>query len=525
MKKLTFVICLFLIIANTKSQKWERTYGQPNYKEWANDVIEFYDNGYYILGSTEDMEWNFKTDINGDTLYNKFLFHNLYIHRDHSSVIDNNGNLYVCGTIFIDGSWPMVAKYDSCGQKVWCRVFIDDSYDVGSGMDILLTENGNVIVLVAHDSDDQIDQILLYCLNNDGNLLWTKPYASKNEHPEIAVAIGYNLYQYNNSYFIDGYCYWPYPGNPNHVYLRPLFIKIDNLFNEEWILPFGVSDSIIGEAFYTIPISETEYLGTGAIWHNEPEEVEYTLLMYFNENGEELGYYEIPNDSIGPDVSQNFIVDIEKINDSLFLASIPIGYDDTWIQYGDFIIDSTGIIHNFAIRPNTDGWSNLIKTSDDKYIVAVEKKESKSDSDILLYKIDENLESVPFDTNQYTYDSLCPHTIQSGTIDISDCLIVTDVGEAPTPQEYYASLKKIPIKAYPNPATKGQITFEFENTEHHRDMELRCFDIYGRKVFEEKVYRYQGASIVDISRWNNGMYVGVIYSNGLPAGQCKFVVQ
>jgi len=174
MKKLTFVICLFLIIANTKSQKWERTYGQPNYKEWANDVIEFYDNGYYILGSTEDMEWNFKTDINGDTLYNKFLFHNLYIHRDHSSVIDNNGNLYVCGTIFIDGSWPMVAKYDSCGQKVWCRVFIDDSYDVGSGMDILLTENGNVIVLVAHDSDDQIDQILLYCLNNDGNLLCFK---------------------------------------------------------------------------------------------------------------------------------------------------------------------------------------------------------------------------------------------------------------------------------------------------------------------------------------------------------------
>ena len=533
MKKLFFVIYFFVIISNTHAQKWGKIYGQPNYKEWADDVIEFYDKGYYILGSTEDMEWNFKTDINGDTLYNKNVFHDLYIHRDHASVIDENGNLYICSTIFLDDSWPMVAKYDSCGQKVWCRVFIDDSFDDGKGMDLLLTENGNIIALVNHDSDEQVDQILLYCLNNDGNLLWTESYASKNDHPEISVAVAYNLYHYNNSYFIDGYCYYPYPnGNPNHVFLRPLFIKIDSLFNEEWILPFGVSDSIVGEAFYTIPVSDNIYMGTGALWLEDP--VEHSLIMYFNENGEELGYYVIPNDSIGPDVSQNYIVDIERINDSLFLASIPVGYNDEWYEYGDFIIDSTGQIYDFEMRANTQGYSDLIKTSDNKYVIAVEIEENKDDRDILLYKIDKNLQSVPLDTNQYIYDSLCPYPIQSGTIDITDCYIWTYIKDAPTPEEYYASLKKIPVKAYPNPATEGTITFEFKNTEHLSppnppqggiNPSLVVFNIFGEKIHKEKIYRYQGKSIVDVSKWGKGMYVAVVYDEGLPVGQCKFVVQ
>ncbi len=43
------------------------------------------------------------------------------------------------------------------------------------------------------------------------------------------------------------------------------------------------------------------------------------------------------------------------------------------------------------------------------------------------------MEDVPFDTTQHVYYSLCPHTIQSGTIDLTDCLIITDIGELPGP--------------------------------------------------------------------------------------------
>jgi len=531
MKRFIVLIIFLLSVIISNSQKWEKIYGQSNRNEFADDIIEFYDKGYYMVAGYEGKGWNIKTNINGDSLYDKVIFHNLYILRNRSSVIDLNGNLYICGTILLDDSWPIVAKYDSCGQKVWCRVFVNNSFLDGIGKDIMVTGNGNVIVLVTHDSDNQVDQILLYCLNNNGDLLWTKSYASKNDHPEIAHASARNLYRYNNSYFIDGYCYWPYPGNPNHVYLRPLFIKIDSLFNEEWILPFGISDSIIGEAFHTLQISENVYMGTGALWLDDP--VEHSLIMYFDNNGDELGYYVITNDLIGPDVSQNYIVDIVQMNDSLFLASIPVGYDDTWYEYGDFIIDSTGMIYDFEMRENTQGYSNLIKTFNGKYVIAVEIEENKSDRDILLYKIDENLESVPFDTNTSVYDSLCPYQIQSGSIDITDCFIWTTIEDTPSPEEYYAGLKKIPVKAYPNPSTEGQVTFEFQNTEYlsppyppqgGKQPHLVIYNVLGEKVHEERVYQYQGRSVVDVSRWNKGMYVAVVLSEGLLVGNCKFVI-
>lgn len=526
MKKLNFVFYLFLIVSNINAQKWQQTIGLPNRGENTHDVIELYDKGIFIPANYFEGKsggWSVKSDINGYEIYNKTITHSLNSVEFLSSVADKNGNIYLCGIIVLDDVWPIIARYDSCGNNVWCRVFVNDNFWDGVAKDLIITNGGDILVLVNHDSNEQIDQIHLYCLNDDGNIIWIKPYASKNEHPLIAVARGYNLYHYNNSYFIDGYCYYPYPGNPIHVFQRPLFIKIDSLFNEKWILPFGISDSIVGKAWSTINVSDSLYMGACMLRLNAINE--HSLIAYFNDNGDELGHYEIPNDSIGINVSQNYIVDIEKINNVLFLASIPVGYNNEWYEYGDFIIDSTGNIYNKQIWPNTNGYSDLIKTSDGNFVVAVETDEGNGNNDILLYKIDENLQSVPFDTNTYVYDSLCPGGIQSGTIDITDCFIWTNIEDVPLPQEYYASLKTIPIKAYPNPATRGSITFEFENTEHHKNIELRCFDIYGTEVYKERVYRCQGKSIVDVSLWKNGMYIAVVYSDGLPAGQFKFVVQ
>ncbi len=527
MKKIILFIVAFAIPFIILSQKWQQTIGMPNRGENTHDIIELYDKGIFIPANYFEGKsggWNVKSDINGYELYNKTVAHSITSVEFLSSTADKSGNIYLCGIIVLDDIWPIVVKYDSCGNNIWCRVLINDYFDFGVGKSILFIEDNKLLLLARQDMDGHIDQAVLYCLDTDGNILWSDVYASQDDHPLVDVLVVHNLHKYNNSYFIDGYCYWAYPDNPVHYYLRSMFIKIDSLFNEEWVLPFAHSDSIVSEAFYTIPISEDVYLGTGAYWENNPVE-EYTFLMYFNSNGEELGNFIIPNDSIGYDVTLNFIVDIEKLNDSLFIGSTPVGYNDDWIQYFDLIIDSTGLIIDYAIRPNTDGWSNLIKTSDGNFVVAVEMDEGNGNNDILLYKIDENLQSVPFDTTAHVYDSLCPGGIQSGTIDITDCFIWTNIEDVPSPQEYYASLKKIPVKAYPNPATQGSITFKFENTEYHSDMELRCFDIIGNLVYSEKVYCHQGKSVVDVSTWQKEMYVAVMYSDGLPVGNCKFVVQ
>ncbi|MCD4697837.1 MAG: T9SS type A sorting domain-containing protein, partial [Bacteroidales bacterium] len=276
--------------------------------------------------------------------------------------------------------------------------------------------------------------------------------------------------------------------------------------------------------YHTIGLSDSIFMGVGV--RRIPGDLRNSLMMFFNIDGEELGFEQIYNDDITQGLSTNFIHDIARINDSLFLASSYFRYGSEPGQWGEMIIDTTGNIYQYEMRDqSTSGWTKMVKTFDNKYTIGCSWEEGNTKTDIYLYKINEDLEHDTIYPGNYTYDSLCPYQIQSGEIDISDCLIITDVGEIPTPSEYYASLNTIPIKAYPNPVNGGEITFEFENTEYHRNMELRCFNVFGELVHKEKVYQYQKASKVNINKWRNGIYFAIIYSNNQPVGQTKFLVQ
>ncbi len=509
-------------------QKTEAYFGESGRSDVSNDILEMYDKSYYISGGFEGsgdyhFGWNIKTDINLELIYDKVFEHPLCTVGNFVSVSDEHGNIYVSGFATISGGWPFITKIDSCGNKVWCKILeYNNEFEDGYNIDILISKNNEIILLVNFDSEEEIDKLHLVGLNESGDVLWVKPYASKNDYSWIREPIGYDLEVINNDYYISGRCYWPYPDDTTHFYLRPLFIGIDSLFEEKWILPFAPLDSVFGVAYNTIAINDSIILGVGERWLGE--EIMNSLFMYFNTNGEELSYNQIQNEDIGSDIQFNAIRDIEKINDSTYLSPLYVGIDfETY--FGEIVFDTSGAIYNQEIRDIYKGTSSIIKTSDNNFLIEIEVAESKSDNDIYLYKIDENLNDVPFDPTPHNYDSLCSDGIQSGTTDLSDCLVWTNIEDAPSPQEYYASIKQIPIKAYPNPVSKGQITFEFENTEHHNNIELKCFDLYGKEIFSKKVYRYQTEAVVDITKLKQGMYLAVVYSNGFPVGECKFVVQ
>jgi len=524
---LIFILSFQVLFAQ---QKTEVFFGEPGRDDFDQDIIELYDNGYYVSGGFEDGNgsykgWGIKTDINLEMVYDKVIEHSMGDVAISSTVSDSNGNIYITGLTPSENLWPSVFKIDSCGNKLWCKLLdYSDEFNFGYGMDIILTDNDEVIVLAYFLSDDQVDMTHLIGLNTEGDVLWKKPYASKNDYPWIDQAIGYDVIEIDNDYYISGFCYWPYPDDTTHVFLRPLFIGIDSLFNEKWILPFYALDSVYGDAFRSIPLNDSVFMGVGArSAYNNNDEYQ-GLLMFYNKDGEELGYHGIDNDQIGPNINGSDIRDVARINDTLFLTASLFGPDEGGNPGGEFIVTMDGEVISSNSRPNTH-IPKMIKTSDNNYVIVTNIDENKGDLDIYLYKIDENLQDVPFDPTPHNYDSLCPGGIQSGTTDLSDCLVWTNIGDAPGPAEYYESIKQIPIKAFPNPASEGNITFEFENTEHHNNMELRCFDIYGKEVYEGKIYRYQGKSIVNIATWQKGMYVAVIYSNGLPAGECKFAIQ
>jgi hypothetical protein len=514
-------------------QKTEVYFGVTGRTDAANDLLELYDMGYSITGGFEgsgeyNYGWNIKTDINIELVYDKVFEHSMSSVASTRSVSDSNGNIYVCGFIEISDQWPFVMKIDSCGNHVWCKILdYSDDFEYGSSRDILLTEENEVIVLTGFESELQIDKVHLIGLSTDGDVLWKKPYASQNNYSWIRNPSGYSMIEHNNEYYISGFCYWPYPDDTTHWFLRPLFIGIDSLFEEKWILPFYALDSVFGDAFKTIPINDSIMMGVGVRRAYDSSNEDNAILMFYNTDGEQISYKEIFNDQIGPEIKGSDIRNIVRINENLFMTASQFGPDFSANPYGELIIDTSANIFNLQSHPNTVSFiPGLIKTYDSNYVIATNIQEpNPAKTDIYVYKIDENLEMVPFDPTPHNYDSLCPGGIQSGNIDLTGCFIWTDIGEAPSPKEYYETIKNIPIIVYPNPSSTGQITFEFENTEHHKNMELRCFDIYGNELYEKKVYQYQEKSLINVSNWGNGLYMVIIYSDGVPVGNCKFVIQ
>jgi hypothetical protein len=526
MKSYIFLIVMITNSVVLFSQKWEMTIGFPTRDEEPFDVMEFYDKGLYIpsiyLTSNNIVYgWNLKNDINGNQLWDKILINPPAIGY-FGVTSDAYGNIYTCGLTVLNQSCPILTKFNPCGEKEWCKIYYDPYYNIdGAGMDIVINSNNEVIILTYMQSEDQIDQIFLFCYSTDGDYLWKHSYLSKNDYPNLGNAAGYRLYAINDEYLICGFCYWPYPDDPDHYFLRPLFIGVDNAFNEKWVLPFAALDSIFGDAYAAVPLNDSVIMGVGK--RRYYGNVDKSLLMFINMNGEELGFNQIENEQIGPDINSNFILDIAKINDSLFLASSNFGPDLQENPFGEFVIDTSGNIYKYQSRPNTTAETNLIRTSDSNFVISTTYQDNNGDWDIYLYKINQYLEMVPLDTNQYTYDSLCPEPVPSGTINLGDCDLITDIGEIPSPKEYYESIKKIPVTAYPNPAS-SEITLAFQNTDHHTNMQLECYNIYGQKVYIEKIYKGQQQTKLNINSWKNGLYIAVIKSNGKVAGKSRFVV-
>ncbi|MEA1898637.1 MAG: hypothetical protein U9N53_13335, partial [Bacteroidota bacterium] len=347
MKKRIVLVFLFLFSAfGAYSQKWEHTFGSPYRDDWGVDVIECYDNGFLVMGGIEgEYSWLLKTDINGNLLWDKyFTDEEPYLDIFSTVLSDAEGNIYLLGwrVIQFDSGWPLIVKLDSCGEQVWCRQFIDDTYWWGWVDDALLLDNGDILGMVQMESQEQIEMVFLYYVTSEGELEWKKSYASKNDYPLIHSRNPGILQYVNDMYIISGYCYYAYPNNPPHGYLRPMFIGINTLFEEKFVLPFGMVDSIPGKAYSVIYINDSLIMGVGEHWLLTDKDIyNNSLLMFFNPLGDEKQYKDIPNNAIDTTILSNEMRQIERINDSLFFATTHYGKKYQGNNHGEFVFDTS----------------------------------------------------------------------------------------------------------------------------------------------------------------------------------------
>jgi hypothetical protein len=542
MRKLTIIVFFILTGLSVHSQKWGNIIGLP----WRNDlqgkILEHYDHGYLIAGNTgagngDFQGWLIKTDINGQPLWDKQII-SLFPDQVglYKSLIDNQGNIYVFGWLHQDQphEFPFVVKLNACGELQWCRLLAIEGYDYGFFTDAIFLDNGDLLGLAIMPEDDASNnnRIILFRISPEGDIIWKKGYATHENHPYYGDPYGRSIYHFGDIYMIVGNVYSPYPNSPNpyHVYQRPMFIGIDENFEEKWIVEFGINDSLLGKAETVVSINDTLFMGVGRYrYFNEFGDYDESgWLMFVNRQGEEVGYKILEDEQFGSEVLGSYLFGVEQTEGDRYLLATGYMYDeeDNYAN-GDIVVDTAGNVFNYAIRENTRGGSiYLAKTFDKKFTLnASYRLPHQTTSDIYLYKINENLEQDTVYPGNYTYDSLCGHSIESGVINLGGCDVITGIGEIPTFEDYNQKLQTIPVTASPNPTNTGEILLEFENTGLFDNLELKVFDVFGKQVHTGKILPHQGAARLDVSNWARGMYVATVFSNGQIKGKCKVMVE
>jgi len=522
--KVYILLILVLSSINGFSQEWQRTYGLSNTRELSFDVTESYDKGYYILGYEDEKTLLLKTDINGYLLWQKTIIcegTNMSFDLEPTS----DGGLIIAGraSIFENIVDPMVMKLDSCGDKEWC-LLLKTPGEMDYAIKIKEIDDG-YIMLTRYNSYDPDERVHLQKLSKNGEIIWKKLYASVNDHPYLINPESNDLIlTKDNGYLITGRCNSQYPNDTTGYYwMRGMLIKIDSLGNEEWIATPGINDSLIGVTFHTKEYRKNTFFTTGVYW--SPGDTMFPVLYKFNGFGEEIYHKILRNITVFGNIYDSHLVGIEIDNNNLIVGDVhnyEYAGESTW---GTLKLDTLGQILDYLDTPGSiDPWS-MTKTHYNKFLVCSRMYEpgSTSKTDILLIKLNAELEYDTLYPGTYTYDSLCPYPIPSDTLYIDNCMVIVDMDEVPVPEEYYSKLKSIPVVPYPNPA-QGKSTCALENTQHHKNSTVQCYNIFGSLIDEQQIIPGQLEAECAVSKWDSGMYVVVVRSDGKVLGESRFVV-
>jgi len=314
MKRYLFAVLFsFLCFFSNGQQRWENIIGTPDKDDFPSGVSYTIDGGTIVYGTDEDFMFLYKTDRNGNVLWTKKYSCPAYNVSPSALEENQDGKKVIVGSMGGDG-WIMML--DECGEELWCRTY-DNMVDfwMVDFTDVLIEDT---IILVTAFIQDYNGNWLGYLLGFDysGNLYWDKPVASYELDSLIADPAIVYLQKVGNSYFISGSCIYASQSHPNEFHGRYLFIKIDSLYNEEWLLPYGNQNYIGGDACGVIQIDSNEYRGYAAYCMGGHSF--NSIFLDFDKNGNETRHKNIADSVISPNITFNKLVSLYVINDSTY---------------------------------------------------------------------------------------------------------------------------------------------------------------------------------------------------------------
>jgi hypothetical protein len=509
------------------AQEWHRIYF-PTKPNVTLSVFEAYDKGYVLGGNFQpnSIPTNgliIKTDINGQMLWSKTVSSI----NDWTRVKDINAT-YENGFIItgITGEQsnqhnPYIMKLNSCAELEWCRIYNTPNPNDEWGQSIYQVPGGYIAFFYTYGINPDNERIWLYRLDSDGNLLWKQVYAQSDT--AIYEAEGIRLYltpDYN--YIINGVCYYPDPGIPLPLILRPFIINADSTGALEWEIPWTVvnGENFYGESYNSVTDTHGMIYSSGRhIIIGGANPGDKPCLIKTDPIGNEISYTDFfPNSSMGGTHTINWLSDSTLV--------LGYGYDG---NVGAIKCDRNGNI--LTIKPILTGqqlFSDAVTTFDDKLLLVGGFWDGIWRSH--AYKLNSNLEFDSVYNHPYVYDSLCPHPIPSDTIPLG-CVLV-GVTEHSDQAEHTEML------VFPNPVSdilhivlpdqlKTEVKSEHFNITTFRsrwdNVDLEVYNLFGERVFSRQIPFAEKEIGINTSGWQKGMYVVRLVYNNATLGTIKII--
>jgi len=523
-----WILFIFLPLLSQGQQRWGKIIGDDDLTYVVTYNTISYDRGELIsaiIGNFSSMNHILKVDRNGDILWSKrTAYENLNGQLGIKQF--TNGNIIVYGST---GKYASVLMLDACANLLWCNDFdIGQDYAIDY-YDGVFLENGDIVLLMQIDLKNGKDfDVALVSFDADGNFLWFHQFNAPDMHPNIFTLVTWHLDLFDDFLIITGWGYYTYPENPNLGYLKPMFIKTDAGFNEEWLLPYGLAetgpqDTILGDARGVVAFNNGILYGWGSA--TKPSGKYKSILMNFDTAGIETTHYVIEHEMLDSTTTENFFLDVAVRDDTSYFTSLKYGNLGWNNPTGEAIIDTMANVykHQSHEEANLVGGRFPVEkdTINNQYYLAY----WSYDDELVLYKFNNDLTDTPIDTNTYNYDSLCNNLpIVSDTIYVNGCNIITSLEEELFPVDENGSTSNPQITITPNPVTDWA-TFTIINAKEEKISLVWCYGIDGMKIMNKTYNSGTNTFRVNTSNWPDGLYFVVAETASGKRISAKFIIR
>jgi hypothetical protein len=507
----------------------------------ATGVLQDYDNGYLISGSTTDNYYQrgviIKTDINGNERYTV----EMKAKPDKSLVLGSiagaDANTFlVAGSVSTDNykTVPFVTKFNTCKKVEWCLQLDVANYPMQCA-DMVRDSTGNFLCLF-NPLYNQYDSAMIFVakISTQGELLWINQYFTDTliyKYP----AVNYIIPTRDGGFVLSGEKGYS-PPNHNWHFIRPLWAKFDSTGNEVWNTTF----------YPNVPY----YIWNGGVSTQGFEEIDGTI--YCSGGGgympNDAGcFYKLAKDGSNVEwhlVSPTFVsfydlsTTITKTNQNELLISNAITSNMSPRRIIVSKVDTSGNLKSRYVNYE-DQFTALeaIKTTDGKLLFCGNTIDGAPGGDwyytASLEKYDTSLTSGLPDTVTRIYDDLCLDPIVNTSFvfpDICSSISIPETGNT-------GVLNRLQI--YPNPGSDYVI---IQIPEYSVDMSASAFgkqqqykplvgevllllkNMNGQTLIHETIKASERNHILYISTINQGFYVVELSQKGKVVAQGKVVV-